>query len=217
MSGKKDLSFRREILRKMIHISTLSVCAAYYYTDRKTTLTILIPLTVAFFIAEILVYKVKELRKLYLLVFGKLLRAHEVKTDATITGASWILIAMTLAVLIFPEIIAVNAIAIVVLGDLTAALVGKKFGRTEFLGKTLEGSLGFLVAACATVAAAAWIYDAKPSYLIVGFFAACAGAIAELLADKFRIDDNLAIPAAAGAVFVLGKIVSEHFFGMGFL
>ncbi len=216
MTGKTDLSLRREILRKLIHISTLSVCAAYFYTDRKTTLTVLIPLTVAFFIAEILVYKVKELRKLYLFVFGKLLRAHEVKNDATITGASWILIAMTLAVLILPETIAVNAIAMVVLGDLTAALVGKKFGKTEFLGKTLEGSLGFVVAACATVAAAAWIYDAKLPYLIVGFFAACAGAIAELLADKFRIDDNLAIPAAAGAVFVLGKFIVETVFEAAF-
>jgi dolichol kinase len=99
--------------------------------------------------------------------------------------------------LIFPKIIFVNAFAILILSDITAALVGRRFGRRRFFYKSLEGAFGFFIAALVVVSLAPKVEGQALEYLI-GIFAAAVGAVAESL--SFKIDDNITVPLSIGFV-----------------
>lgn len=142
-------------------------------------------------------------------MIGAVMRPHE-KTG--LLGSTCLLIASTMTVLIFPKAVAVSALVLLVAGDTAAALVGKRWGRVKvFGGKTLEGTLGFLVVGLALVegvaVVAARLPEAgggdglTPQAAAIG---ALVGALVE--AVPFPIDDNFAIPIISGVSMVLAGI-----------
>jgi len=80
--------------------------------------------------------------------------------------------------------------------DTCAALVGKGIGRVKILGKTLEGSLAFLLSALLIV----WCYPHLNRF--PGSLAAVGAAVIELL--PIDVDDNFSIPLVAGAIMFFG-------------
>jgi dolichol kinase len=100
-------------------------------------------------------------------------------------------------VLIFPKIITVNAFAILIISDITSALVGRRFGKHRFFQKSLEGATGFFVSAIVVVLLAPKIEGSLMEY-VVGIIAAAAGAVTESLSTT--IDDNISVPLVIGFV-----------------
>ena len=191
-----DGAYRVELIRKGIHFCSLSIPIAYFYVPRGVALIVCIPLTLAFAAVDIARYYHRPIQEWFYRSFGWLLRQHE--TDTTrkrLNGATYVLISATICVIVFPKIIAVLSFAILIVSDLTAALVGKRFGKHKFLSKSLEGSLGFLVSAVAVVALTPKVEYLFPEYLI-GAAGAAVGTFVEALSTE--VDDNLSIPLAVG-------------------
>ena len=78
------------------------------------------------------------------------------------------------------------------MGDIAAALIGRKFGRHKFLAKSLEGTLAFFVVGCLVILVSPKIQNLPAEYFI-GFIAVAIGAIAENVSYGWA-DDNLTIP-----------------------
>ncbi len=112
-----------------------------------------------------------------------------------LNGASYVLIAASLCVFLFPKVIAISAIAILVISDTTSALIGRRFGRHRFLAKSLEGSCAFFVSAVLVIFLTPKIDNLFMEY-IIGIIAAAIGTVVEAL--PIKIDDNLSIPLAVG-------------------
>ena len=97
-----------------------------------------------------------------------------------------------------------NCIAVIVLGfaDPAAALVGRRFGKVQLVnGRSLEGSLSFVLVAMLSSLSVLWIYHPPLSFLqmsVLSLSAGLVGALAELFCR--RIDDNLAIPVSVALV-----------------
>jgi len=189
-------SYGVEVIRKGIHLFSLSIPVIYSFLSKETALTILVPLT-AFFVANDLArLYVKPFGKLYERFFGFLLRTHE-RNDRgrRLTGASYVLISATICVWLFPKVIFLTAFAILIVSDSAAALVGRRLGRRPFLAKTLEGTTAFFVSALIVVGLAPKVVYSPAEY-VIGAFAALLGAVVE--AAPQAVDDNLAIPLAIG-------------------
>jgi len=184
-----------EISRKIVHLSSLSIPIGYALTSKQTALTVLIPLTMAFLGVDLLRRLhpgTASLFKKYLI--GKVLREKE---SNTLMGSSYFLVSTVLIILLFPMTIAIVSLLILVLSDTCAALVGKGIGRVPIWGKTLEGSLAFLISALLIV----WIYPGLEKGS--GSLAALGSTLIELL--PVPLDDNLTIPfVAAGIMFFVG-------------
>jgi dolichol kinase len=197
-SNSVDQSYTAEILRKGIHLSSLSIPVVYYFVSRQTALAILIPLTLMFAITDFARLLHPGTSRLYNRFFGFLLRRHEREDKGRqLTGATYVLLSAVLCVLIFPKVIVITAFAILIVSDSAAALIGRRFGRRAFLAKSLEGSTAFFVTAVLVVLVSPKIAYLPPEYLL-GMTAALAGTLVE--ASGIRLDDNLTIPISIGAV-----------------
>jgi len=88
-----------------------------------------------------------------------------------------------------------------VCGDVSATMIGERFGRTKIVAeKSLEGTLTFVVAAIASgVLLNLTGFQLPFSLLLVG---AVSAAGVELLLSSF-LNDNLTIPVIAGGIMTL--------------
>ena len=178
-----------ELLRKSIHLSGLILPVIYLFLDKPTMLVLMGILTGAALAVEFVKWCSPHFGKFFSRIFKPLLRSHERK--GAMTGATYYLISAFLCILLFAKTIAIVCIFFMILGDMAAALVGKKWGRTKLLGrKSLEGS-----AACFVVCVAIALVKLTPVIAIVG---ALVATIVELM--PFPIDDNLTVPLISGAV-----------------
>jgi dolichol kinase len=190
------IDYRFEIVRKGIHLFSLSIPVIYYFISQQLALCLLLPLTAVFIIIDMARYYIPVVSQWFYKWFGWLLRRHETDIKKKrLNGASYVLISALLCVLIFPKIIAINAFTILIISDTTAALLGRRFGRHRFLGKSLEGSLAFFVSAVIVILIAPKVSEIPMEY-VIGIIAAGIGTVVEAL--PIKIDDNISIPITVG-------------------
>ncbi len=196
-----ESDYRIEVIRKAIHLVSLSIPITYYFIPKSTALILVIPLMVAFLTVDIARYYHKPVEEWFYKFFGFLLRKRESdKKKKTLNGATYVLISATICIIFFPKIIMIIGFSILIISDITAALIGRRFGKHKFIAKSLEGSLAFFVSAIVVIALTPKIEYQFGEYLI-GFAAALVGTITEALPAD--IDDNLSIPISVGAILWL--------------
>jgi dolichol kinase len=190
------------LIRKGIHMMSLSIPIAYYFLPRDVMLMIIIPLTLFFVLGDVMRTFHEPSFHLYHRIFGKMLRPHEkTRQKKTLNGASWVLISATLCIFVFPKLIAITAFAILIVSDTIAALIGRRYGTKRFNDKSLEGSTAFVISAGIVILLTPKVAYAPVEYFIA-LIAAVFGAIAEVLSFDI-IDDNFAIPIAIGSTLWL--------------
>ncbi len=188
------LSFKFELQRKAIHLSSALIPLLYYFSHQRSLIqAICLILAVGFLTADILRLKFALVRKLFLNIFGKLLRDKEVKNR--ITGATFLCSGMALTVFLFQEKQAVPALLFASIADPVAAIAGRAWGENKFFEKSLEGSAGFYLAAAAIILL-------FTNYSWWGLVVAIIVTVAELL--PLGIDDNLLVPVLTAYLLSLG-------------
>lgn len=115
---------------------------------------------------------------------------------STITGATYLLLGSVVAFLVFDRAIAVAALLFLSIGDPLAGVVGERFGRHRFFGRSLEGSLACLAGGMVT-AVLLWM-----AHLDVSLPAMAVGVVAATLTEAapLPLDDNLSIPLVSGGI-----------------
>ena len=181
-----------ELRRKGVHLAGLFVPISYIFIDRYQAIIAVGILVFVALTIELLKVLWPSFRAVFYQVFTPLLRSHE--RNGAITGATYYLIGAFLPILLFPKILAIVCIFFMILGDVAAALIGKKWGRTKlFPRKSLEGSLAcFLV--CILIA----LVKFNPAVAIIG---AVVATVVEVLPTK--LDDNLTMPLLSGLAMYL--------------
>jgi dolichol kinase len=136
-------------------------------------------------------------------ILGPIAHPHE---RYRVNSSTWFATALSVLSLTYEPVAAAAAVLVLGFGDPAAALVGRKYGRTQLVNnRSLEGTLTFAAVSFGVVfgALAIWHTDLSIGIrLAVCGVAAVAGALTELLSR--RIDDNFAIPVVTGlAVWAL--------------
>jgi len=201
-NGTTPETYRIELIRKSIHFSSIAIPIIYFYTPRGFALAVLFPMTAMILIIDVARYYHQPTKFWFNRTFGRLLRQHEKdRNRKRLNGATYVLLAATLAVFIFPKIIAVTSFIILILSDTTAALVGRRFGNIPLFNKSLEGTIAFFLSAICVIALMPKIEYRVSEYLI-GILAAAVGALTEAL--PIDVDDNLSVPLIVGFVLWAG-------------
>lgn len=191
------INYRDELVRKLIHLCSLSIPVIYYFIPRSTAIIILSVLTLAAILLDLSRYLSPQVGKIFYKIFGFLLRKHELDyRKRNLNGATYVFISALVSVIIFPKVLFITAFTILIVSDSMAAIIGRKLGRHKFLSKSLEGTLAFFVSAIVVVLLSPKVEGLLIEYLI-GFTAAAIGAIVENVSFGWA-DDNLSIPLSIG-------------------
>ncbi|MFN8367181.1 MAG: dolichol kinase [Candidatus Kapaibacterium sp.] len=204
MSEQREISYTQEILRKGIHLVSLAIPLIYIHVDRITAIWVLVPMTLVFFLTDVLSHRSGFVRDIVLKYFGSMMREHERRSDKLLlNGATYVLFSACLCVILLPKVIAVTAFTILIISDISAALIGRKFGKHKFLDKSLEGTLAFIVSSFVVVYCIGRYCNAPVSFYISGCIAGVVGGIVENISIRLHMDDNFSIPASIGIVMVV--------------
>ncbi len=196
-SDQGSINYRNEVVRKLIHLCSLSIPIIYYFISKTSAVIILSIATLVALVIDLSRHFLPSAGKVFYSIFGFLLREHEVDTrKKNLNGATYVLISALICVIIFPKILFLTAFSILIVSDSLAALIGRKYGKHKFLSKSLEGTLTFFISAIIVVFFTPKVEGLFSEYLI-GIAAAAIGAIVENISFGFA-DDNLSIPISIG-------------------
>ena len=191
--------FINEISRKLIHVSSLIIPLTYFYLIKDKNLMIAILLILTLMSLSIEYFRRNRrgyIRFFFQKHFKSILRSNEAKGH--LTGATWMLIGFTLAVIIFDFEVAVLALLFLSVGDAVAALVGRALPIGKIWNKSILGTLsGFFLCVFFGLA----INNTLPLQIIV--FGAISGMLIELI--PLKINDNFSIPIFSGFIMQILK------------
>ena len=174
----------------------LSIPVGYFFLPKLPSVLILSLFALGSIVVDIIRLKRLPLHGFLNRLIGPVLREHE---NSNFTGSSYILTASVLSMLLFDKSAAIAAISFIILGDIAAALVGRRYGKIKIKRKSLEGSLACLVM-CLVVAV---IVPGFP--LWIGVAGAFTATIVEGITSS--IDDNFSVPLISGlAMHILLRI-----------
>jgi dolichol kinase len=183
-----------EIKRKVVHLATLVIPIGYALTSEKTVILFLVSFFLALLWVDLLRHFHSGMASLFQKYFFRRVLREEEKS--TFMGSTYFIFSTILTILLFPKSIAIVSILILILSDTAAAVVGKWIGRVKIFGKTLEGSMAFLLTSLLIV----WIYPNLNRFS--GSLAALGATLIEVL--PIKVSDNLTIPLVAGAIMFFG-------------
>lgn len=132
----------------------------------------------------------RKANALFFSFFRHLASPREARGPASST---WYAIGILIAVALFPLDAAITGILVLAVADPAASYVGRRWGRREWLGATLEGSAVF--------AAAAFCIVTVRHGAGIGAAVALTLTLAERL--SWPLDDNLTIPVVGAAAVTL--------------
>ena len=205
----QEITYFQEVLRKLIHLSSLWMVAAIMLAREEYRMALAVIFGTAWILNIVLEHavacKVPYITPLYYFFFKKMLRKTPSPDDWVISGGPPVWCAAFLVTLLFPTQAAATALAVMLIADTCAALIGRRFGKHKVNGKSIEGCAAFIIGGLGAFAVIALFYPPLEWYVIIS---ACAGIIlamfAELFEKQIHLDDNFSIPLVTGLILCIG-------------
>jgi dolichol kinase len=195
---------RQELIRKLFHLSSvgLPIFCLFLSPERMFLFVgMLASIMVSYDLARILKKDTGFLgwvnaasKKLGL---SGLFRGSEARA---LSGGSYMLITAFILLFMIPKHVFILAFMVLAISDTLAALVGIRFGKIKFLGKSLEGALAFFISAC-LISWGGWSLLGTSSFFPF-FMASLVATLVEAWSGKtyfkgkLRMDDNMTVPLA---------------------
>ena len=177
-----------ESARKIIHLAGGLIPLLYLslnLTKIEALLILGIP-ALPFVGADLLRLWRPAVNRWFLLLFQAAMRPGE---EHRLTGATYYVLACWLTILVFERTVAIVALLILACADTAASVVGQAVGGYRIgQGKTLAGTVAFLVTACLVTLP---FFPPTTSFVV-----ALIAAVTECL--PLPLDDNVTIPLATG-------------------
>lgn len=195
------ISFKNELLRKSIHLTSAIIPVTYYFISREVEIIFLSIFSFMLILIDLLRKKNEAFSEFYLKFLKPILRGHEISNDkSNFTGGTYIVLAFLFCVIVFPKPVAITSMLIVIFCDSFAAIIGKNWGKHFISSKTIEGSLAFLISGIIIIIFTPKVTESIAEYYL-GFTAVLFSAIFELIPVK--IDDNITTPIFFGLVYLV--------------
>lgn len=200
------ISYRNEVFRKLIHLSSLWMVFSIWFFPAPINALLFGVSFVSLIVVEYGNHKKWALfTLLYGRLFNRVLRDSEKQEKFRISGAPYVLLAAFLVVILFPNVVAMTALSVMLIGDTAAALIGRQFGRHKINNQTksVEGSLAFWISSFCVLLFFYFCFSQKISFLIFGALGITAAMLAEIFEKQIHIDDNFSIPMFTGFILAI--------------
>lgn len=201
-----DIPYRAEVARKMLHLLALVIPLMMWYLGREWSILLLVPAAAVAAGADLLRARSRGFHAFIERYFGFMMRGTERPPfggPLVLNGATCVLISAALLAVLFPIEIGAVALAIFMIADAAAALVGRRFGRIRWprSRRTAEGSIAFIVTAIV-------LFFLMTDYpLLIILLASGVGAVFE--AAPGPLNDNIRVPLIIAAVLYFALFINQ--------
>ncbi len=207
-------SYRTEVLRKLVHLSSLWMIWAMLILKAGVTVWLLAFAFMLMLYYERIRYKhyyakddkhtinlpvIYVINALIKKIGDPLLRPKEIYRRQW-TGATCLTSAAFFAFCLFPKEVVIVALLMTIVGDSVAALIGKRFGRPGINGKSYAGSAAFAIASWLVVLPVC-MYMQQDIYFTM---LAMLTVLPATLVERLSFDDNYSITFTASILMWLG-------------
>ena len=192
---ENKISIKNEFLRKIIHLSNSGIAFMLLVWSQMTVIYFVIILTIIILGVDLFRIYNNKVALFYYKILGNVTRDFERKK---LTGASYVMLASLITLLLFDKYICIASLLIMSYSDTSAALIGRVYGKTKIYEKTLEGSLAFFVTSLLIILCIVPKID-----FLFALIAIIVATLVELF-SVFKIDDNLSVPIIAAVIMSLG-------------
>ncbi|MFO7674964.1 MAG: hypothetical protein R6X12_01400 [bacterium] len=180
-----------KLWRFLIRPAAMAFPALLFIWSRVGTVILLAAVTAAFLALDLTRLSAGRVNRC---LFRRASGAFKTRERDRLSSMTLFLVAALLVTLVFSRAVALYAVAYMVFGDFAAKFFGLWFGRTRLFSKTVEGTLGHLVA-CLSVGAvlAGFVPLPLPAVALAAVVATGAEAL------PIDVDDNLTVGVSAAA------------------
>ncbi|WP_425360421.1 MULTISPECIES: diacylglycerol/polyprenol kinase family protein [unclassified Candidatus Tisiphia] len=185
--------FKFEIQRKTFHLYSLIIPLFYLFSSKLIITTLLFLLTACVLYVDIARNYNLYIKKFTDRFLRKFMRPEEQSGLFRLSGSSFMAIGFFLTALLFSKGLAISSWLILIIADCLAALVGTKIGKPLENGKSLEGSIAFLISAIFISMLVYFFIGYHTSFTVI-IISSVVTAIGEFYAKDLLINDNLLIP-----------------------
>jgi dolichol kinase len=145
--------------------------------------------------------------------FSVMLRNHEVeRRKLRINGASWLLAADVIVIIVFPKYIAITGMLLLSLSDSFSGILGRLYGKKKYSeNRSYVGTFTFFIVGLLIV-----IFTPKYFYNSTEYLIAAIAVFLTTIADSLNLpaDDNLIIPIISSVLlYVLYILFFPGIFG----
>jgi len=200
------LSFKGELQRKLIHIVSSVIPLGYFFLDRWIVLSILLPVLFLMLAVEAAKYRSDLIYRLYTKLFKHMLKGHEFdRNKLRLNGASWVLLADVLCIILFPKLAAITGMLMLSLADSLSGIAGRMLGEKQFApNRSYAGTITFFAVGVLII-----FLTPKYFYSPLEYTLGIVVVLVTTVADSMNLpaDDNFVIPFVSSALFYVLYII----------
>lgn len=182
-----------ELKRKAFHCFSIIFPLLYHFWSKSSITTLLFFLNLLVLSIDISRNYIPQIQGVVDKIFSSIMKPHEKSGLKRLSGSSYMFLGFLITAILFPKEKAITSWLILIVSDSLASIIGKQYGRKLSWGKSLEGSLVFVLSGLAVVICSAKFLAWDVSYYKLAL-AVIITAIAEFFSIQLKIDDNLLIP-----------------------
>jgi len=194
LKGKAKIQLRREVSRKLFHLTILVVVILYYFSNKPTTL-----LWCAIFLLGFVLSDIIRVKAYYLFPLRKMADTVTRPAEKRALGAAvYFTIGALTTVFLFEKIIAIAAVTIAAAGDGMAAVTGTAFGRHKISKESQKTVEGAICAFITSLGLGIFFFLETPLFwpIIISLVAATVVVSVDLV--ELPTDDNLILSIILG-------------------
>jgi dolichol kinase len=176
--------------RRLFHAAwgiLFAVALTLWEPDRAVAAGVLGGISLLLLVGDLIRLRVPALNRFFFSAFRSFASPREADGVASST---WYMVGCALTVALFPREIAVAAILVLALADPVASYFGRRWGTRRWGTGSVEGSALFLLVALVVLLVLMPPVPAVSAALVVTW----------VERTRWRLDDNLSVPLATGAV-----------------
>ncbi len=188
-----------EINRKLFHMASLVLPIFYVFTSKVVAIIVLFIIAGSVIILDIARHYNPKVQVLVDKFFSSIMRPHEQSGTFRLSGSSYMMAGFFITAIVFPKGVAIASWLVLIVSDSCAALFGKKIGKPNSYGKSVEGSVAFFVSAVLVCIISHLVVPYHTNFWAL-IFAAIGASAVEYYSPQIGIDDNLTIPITFAAL-----------------
>lgn len=186
-------NLEHELRRKLFHLTSVIIPVIYIFVAKIWM--VLIMMIIAFTTSSLDTtrhYNTK-IQALVDKFLSQFMRDREKSGTFVLSGASYMMSSFFLVILFFSKGLAIASMLVLIVADASAAIVGTRIGIPMDNGKSIAGSVAFLVSAIMISTLSHTVVYYKANFFII-ILASLIATLAEYYASLIKMNDNLTIP-----------------------